>query len=71
MMLINSNKVISLQDLILSDDTNDKTLICIYSSEGKFICRDNWYADKVLEYAERFGKAHRAGTGRTITFQLI
>lgn len=71
MTLINTDKVCSLQELIMSDETNDKTQIAIYDTEGKFICRGEWFTDKVLNYAERFGKAHKAGTGHTVMFRLI
>ena len=71
MNLIGAGKICSLQDLILSDATNDKTQIAIYNAEGKFVTRGKWYSDQVLAYAERFGKAYKAGTGLTITFLLI
>ena len=71
MEFINTDKICSLQELICSGDINDKTGIAIYSAEGKFLCRGKWYEDKVLEYSEQFGKAHKAGTGISIAFRLI
>ena len=67
---INTDTLIQLRTLIVSGDINDKTEIAIYDAEGKFICRGKWYEDKVLVFGERFGKAHKAGTGLSIQFKL-
>lgn len=68
---INTDTVVRLRSLIVSGDINDKTSIAIYDADGKFVCRGKWYQDQVLDNGERFGKAHKAGTGNTVSFRLI
>ena len=68
---INTDTATRLRGLIVSGDINDKTEIAIYDTDGAFICRGKWYEDKVLEYGECWGKAHKAGTGVSIQFRLI
>lgn len=71
MKMIGSGELIKLASLIQSEEINDKSQIAVYDKEGKFLARGAWYEDKILEFTERFGKAYKAGTGRTVTFRLI
>ena len=71
MKYIKTETLIRLKELIVSGDIRDKTEIAIYDRDGKFLCRGKWYEDKVLEYGERYGKAHKRGTGISIAFRLI
>ena len=71
MKIINSDTPTKLATLIKSGEVDDKTRICIYDKDGKFLLRGAWYEDKVLEYSERFGEAHKAGTGHSMMFRLI
>lgn len=70
MKYIDTNTTVRLRNLIISGDISDKTEITIYTNDGKFLCRGKWYEDKVLEYGECFGKAHKAGTGVSVQFRL-
>ena len=70
--VIDSEKITRLDSLLLeSDAVNDKTLISIYDTDGSFLVRGHWYEDKVLTYSKCFGKAHKAGTGRSVMLRLI
>ena len=70
--VIDSEKVTRLDSLLLeSNEINDKTTISIYDADGSFLVRGHWYEDKVLTYSKCFGKAHKAGTGRSVMFRLI
>lgn len=67
---LNTGKRIKLRSLIISGDIDDNTKIAIYTNDGKYICRGNWYEDKVLEHGEFFGLATKSGTGTSIQFRL-
>ena len=71
MKIINSNAPTKLATLIKSGGVDDKTRICIYDKDSKFLLRGAWYEDKVLDYSERFGKASKAGTGHSMMLRLI
>lgn len=71
MQIINTEKAVMLYELIVSGDIRDKTEIAVYDRDGKFLCRGRWYEDKVLEYGECHGKAHKPGTGVSVIFRLI
>ena len=71
MKIINTEKPVKLYELIVSGDIHDKTKIAIYDPEGKYLYRGRWYEDKVLEYGECYGKAHKAGTGVSVMFRLV
>ena len=71
MKYINTESTCSLRSLIISGDITDKTQITIYSADGKFICRGQWYEDKILDYGEMIGRASKAGTGVSIAFRLV
>lgn len=70
MTLFNTEGNIKLSTLLKSGQINDKSIITIYDHFGKYIARGAWYEDKVLEYSERYGKAYKSGTGRTVVFKL-
>jgi hypothetical protein len=70
--VFDSEKTTRLDSLLLeSNEINDKTMISIYDTDGSFLVRGHWYEDKVLTYSKCFGKAHKAGTGRSVMFRLI
>lgn len=71
---INTGKVIRLATLIKSGEINDKSIICIYDAEGKFLVQGAWYEDKVLEYSEKLGKASKRASGQVnhrMMFRLV
>ena len=67
---INTGKPVRLRTLIVSGDIDDKTVISIYDAQGKFVCRGEWYRDRVLDFGEMFGIAKKAGTGHSVSFRL-
>lgn len=68
---LNTGKAVTLRDLIVSGDINDRTQINIYDKNGNFIRRGKWFDDKMLEYIGReSGIASKAGTGYSISFKL-
>lgn len=70
MTLFNTDGNIKLSTLIKSGQINDSSIIQIFDNFGNFLTRGAWYSDSVLEYTERFGKATKPGTGRTVNFRL-
>ena len=70
MKFIGTGAHLKLATLIRNQEITDKSIIAVYDKDGKFLARGAWYEDKILEYNERYGRAYRAGTGRTVTFQL-
>lgn len=67
---INTGRIVKLSSLIKSGDITDDSIIQIFDKAGTFVTRGNWYQDNVLDQAERWGRASKAGTGHTVKFQL-
>jgi hypothetical protein len=67
---INTGKAVTLRDLIVSGDINNKTQINIYDKNGNFIRRGKWFDDKILCYDSESGIASKAGMGYSISFKL-
>lgn len=68
--LINSGKRIKLEQLYRSREINDKSIICVYDAEGKFLARGSWFEDRILQYSEEWGEATKSGTGRSLMFRM-
>lgn len=68
---INTGKVVRLATLIKSGEVDDKTWICIYDKNGKFLLCGTWYEDKVLEYSELFGKATKRPSGFSVNHRVM
>jgi hypothetical protein len=66
-----NNGYTKLSSLIQSGAVTDSSIIAIFDAEGEFIAKGPWYTDKILDYCERWGRWHKGGTGRTVSFRLI
>ena len=71
MKIVNSDTPTKLATLIKSGEVDDKTWICIYDKDGKFLLRGAWYEDKVLDYSERFGKATKRPSGFSVNHRVM
>lgn len=71
MKAINSDEIVTLAALIMSEEIEDRTLISVFDPEGKLLARGCWYEDKMLAYSERIGRARQADGSRIVSFQLI
>jgi len=71
MKIINSGNPTKLAALIKSGEVDDKTWICIYDKDGKFMVCGTWYEDKVLEYSELFGKATKRPSGFSVNHRVM
>lgn len=67
---INNGKPVKLRSLIVSGEIKDGTIIDIFDSQGRFVCKGHWYEDRILAFGERIGRAHKVGSGVSVTFML-
>ena len=48
------NNYTKLSSLIQSGVITDSSVIAIFDAEGEFVAKGPWYADKILNYCERW-----------------
>lgn len=67
---INTGEFILLHELLLSNDINNKDIIQIFDAEGKFLDKSYWFGDRLANWYNSVGRAHKAGTASVISFRL-
>lgn len=71
MKYINKNVPVTLGSLITCGDISDGAIIEIYDQNGALKARGSWFQDNILNFTDSWGTASKAGTGRTIRFNVM
>ena len=63
--------ITELRTMLMSGEIDEKTIIHIMDRRGRHVTTGYWYNDRILDFAEKLGRAYKSETNNSLIFRMI